>query len=560
MRTEKSSIDSIVGLNLDDLEVQVNNVWKMVWEQVLLLAFYSRRQYFGKGDGADAINFRQRMKLISLMDELINKKTLCDLEDIYQTVIDKIESNGGSNKVLEVLFDDKDDQKIIYAQQSKTKKEIIRDEIEKNGIAFSSTTKEMQYSYYAMYKSLKDLVGLLQRASSYDNLDVKQDFYNFIRHLIEKDMSQWSFEPPEQLLANKSNQELTDEQYIRQHLDILKKIVNTEDRRKEIISNFYEELIIGRKDDSSGEMILGIGMWAKNVFNFTALNTNKENKSTSEFYAINEDTADITVTLNKAQLKDIMHLGLLEPLFDEIALKSELLISKEKNEYIKDIFKHDASSALEAISEWYTQNNVGLFVRSNQIPRLIAHLLSFDIENHRGIYDTHIGGINLYDRALNGFTNPKKASEKNLQVFLVMKYCLYQGQNLGFLYTNLLRRVNVNKDLNTAEQSIKVIQDLNNIPLELDTRRNALFEEWGNLEAHQDDVDSETSLDEKLYNRMMNRFKRTPKYTDSKGSSVDYFSDKLLEQIVTRQKHQTRDKTVTYPFSSNFPLPLWVKI
>lgn len=571
MNERQESIESIIKIDLEDLSFQLTNIWKMVWEQVILLSLYSRGQYFVIKDRADAINFSQRMRLMHTLDNLMRgKRAEQELKDQCRIIIDKVESNSGSNEILELLFDDSNEQKTGYGSNKKTIKERVRDEIEKEGIAFPPSDKTMQFSYYAMYKSLTNLIPLLQLAASYSEpsvVIVREQLFGHIRTVIQDDKNN-GFMPEDKEKAL-SDLNLTDEQYIDENLRVLEGLISNKDKYKSIVSGFYHRLIVGNIDAYENKE-LGIGSWAKKVFDFTSLKSEQEAKDVSDFYILHEDgqTGRITVSFDKNKLINIMDLGLLKPLLHDIGFQAELLISKqEKNKNTSEFEKQSDINALQAISEWYDHNNTSLFIRSNQIPKLVAYLLSCDIENNIGIYNNLIGGYNLCNRLLKYLKNPKKASERNLHITLVMKYCLYHHMTLSNLYNDLLSQVQLNLDKkpSTAEQYMMVIEQLNDLEETLCSDLldfpNELFEDWASLLSPKEIVSSFQLEDAQTYNRIMNRFKRPPKPKYKiKGEPHDYFSSVLLDKLVRDQKHQKYNSNpIAYPFNSSFPLPLWVK-
>lgn len=579
MSEEQKSIESIIGIDLEDLNAQLTNVWKMVWEQVILLSLYSRGQYFEIRNRTDAINFSQRLRLIHILNDLIEDKDKTqELKDQCRVIVAKVESNSGSNEILELLLDDSNDQKIRDGSTEKTAKEKIRDVIESEGIAFPPSNKTMQFSYYAMYKSLTHLIPLLQLSAHYiePSVDrVRKLLFNYIGAVIQKHKDN-SFTQQLDLTESLSDLNLTDEQYVTKHLKNLEGLMSNEDQRKSIISGFYHQLIVGNIG-LNGNEILGIGSWAKKVFDFTSLKSDQETKGASDFYTLDEDeqTGQITVSFDKSKLKNIIDLGLMKPLLYDVGFQTDLLISKkEKGRNISEFEKQSDINALQTISEWYDHNNTRLLIRANQIPKLVAYLLSLDIEHNIGIYNDLIGGYNLRNRVLKYFKNPKKASERNLHVILVMKYCLYHHMSLDNLYNIFASKVQLptldkekdkekNKKIPTSEQYILVMEQLSNLQTTLSSELlsfpNELFEDWASLLSPKTEKPSSDTTNVQLYNRITNRFKRPPEHNFN-GELRNYFVKGLLDNLVIEQKQQKDSiNPIAYPFNSSFPLPLWVK-
>lgn len=568
-------IDSIVGLNLNEVDTQITNIWKMTWEQVLLLALYSRRQYFEE----DAFSFRQRMRLIHALDTLKQKsfyaigsnESAGSFLEQYIIILKKVENGCGSNDILEYLFDDEGDKTVPYAQNNKTIKKIISEAIEKQGIAFSKSNRELYYSYYTMYKALKDLVPTLQNTLMYQPPDIKEVYYGCMIEIFLESFKgipdTYSSNPTQDIFSRLENlSELSNKQYIESELKSFISLFAAEENKKQLEQLFYKRLIEGNPSNEHYEQysqFTGIGEWAKKVFNELSLIGDREKTGFSDFYTSEEKDGQLQIMLHKDQIRDLSNLGLLKSLFNTIATQVEIEAGSLEKQH-ETILNRDTVESVERISDWYSRNNVGLFSRINQVPGFIAYLLKFDTEHALGVFDVQIGGINLDGRGLNGFNRPKKTSEKNFLISVIIKYCLYHGMDFKVFYSNYVYKSPASNNKSTVESSrsfIKYFEE--NLKKETETYGNEILSEWANLSASEDDKkesSTEDDIDNKAHNRVMNRFKRMPKHQSGKTYKSDYLnSSDLLSNLIKKQKYQTAaDKNITYPFNSSFPLPLWV--
>ncbi len=564
-------VDSIIGLNLIEVEAQITNVWKMAWEQVLLLALYSRRQYFEK----DAFSFRQRMRLIHTLDTLkqgrfgsigSNPSAEAFLRQ-YINILEKVENGCGSNDILEYLFDDENDEKVVYGQQRKTMKKIISEAVEREGIAFPKESEKILYSYYAMYKALKDLIPTLQLALIYRPPNIEDVYYACIVDIFKEDSKAYTFLSTEDSIAEAKNIEnLTSIQYIESKLESFASFFAIEENKKQLKLSFYKRLIDGNPLDEYFEeysSFTGVGEWAKKVFNELSLTGDIEKTGFDNLYTFEEKDNQLRIALHKEQIRDLSNLGLLQSLFDAIATQVEVKVGSPKKQS-ETILSRDTVESVEKISDWYSQNSVGLFSRINQIPRFIAYLLKFDTEHTLGVFDVQIGGVNLNGRGLNGFNRPKKTSEKNFLISVIIKYCLYHGMNFRALYSNHVYESPISNSKSTVENSMAFIKYFEeNLKNEATVNGNEILKEWADFSPTEDDkkgTETPDDIDSKVHNRVMNRFKRMPRHQSSKNSTSDYLDNAdLLSNLIKKQKYQSyNDNAVTYPFNSSFPLPLWV--
>lgn len=566
--------DLIVGLNLNEVDTQITNIWKMTWEQVLLLALYSRRQYFEQ----DAFSFRQRMRLIHALDTLKQKRfygigSNVNAEDFleqYIIVLRKVENGHGSNDILEYLFDDEGDKTVLHSQQQKTIKKIISEAIEQRGIAFSKssgTGRELHYSYYTMYKALKDLVPTLQLTLKYQPPNIKEVYYDCMVNLFEESRKNFSIESVGDMLVRMNKiASIPKKQYIESNLEAFTSFFANEQNKKQLKQLFYKRLIDGNPSNETYpeySQFTGIGEWAKKVFNELSLISDKEKTGFTDFYTFKEQDDQLQITLHKSQIRDLSNLGLLKSLFNTMATQVEVEVGSLEKQH-KTILNRDTVESVEKISDWYSQNNVGLFSRINQVPGFIAYILKFDTEFALGVFDVQIGGINLDGRGLNGFNRPKKTSEKNFLISVIIKYCLYHGMEFKNFYNNFVYaspNLDNKSTIKSSRAFIKYFED--NLKEKTETDGNEILSEWAHLSVSEDDKkgsNTQDDIDSKAHNRVMNRFKRMPKHQYSKNLKIDYLeSSDTLHNLIREQKYQlSADKAVAYPFNSSFPLPLWV--
>lgn len=562
---KKSEIESFLDLDLKDIEVHASNIWKMAWEQVLLLAIYSRKSYYEE----DSFSFHQRMRLIDKLESMSeaienrrplpnNRKEAFDDKKAfgyeYYCILKKIENNSGSNDILKYLLDDTDDSAI---------KRKIREEIEKGGIAFpASSKKDLHYSYYSLYKSLKDFIPIFQAALSYSEPEegtIRSLFYKTVadfmhenrvgQGIIGKSLDEAILEP-----------QISDEEYVHKNTEKLKILTSsyTLKAKNELISKFYNNLITGYvyiNQEGEERFSEGLGAWASRVLNLTAYTKNQEEFQPGNFYKLESKNSNIDIEINQDKLKELMSLGLLDALFAEIASKSKSLISQSIEGINPDLEANkNTEKAFEKISEWYAQNKTTLFIRSNQIPKLLAYLLNFDLEYKKGLFDSTIRGITVPNYGPSSVFNSNKPSERYLQVSMIMKYCFHYKKNLRELYF----KSNDNPRRPPEIHYMDTVTHVSDTPkVEEKSRKDQIIDFINNLEVNSSEqLNSNlvepwiTFTEDSDYNKMLNRFKRMPKYLK------DGYS---LNLMIKNQKYQLSTMApVTYPFSLKFPLPLWV--
>src|SRR5688572_33484781 len=121
----------VLGINVKKLIGVMQNIHKMAWEQVLLLAVYSRQQYF---TSEDMVGFSHRIQLVH--------KAL-HYSDLCKDVLTLLQQKKGSNEIV----------KMLLSLESSQASGLLRD-MEQNNIAFACERDTHPYSYYAMYSIL----------------------------------------------------------------------------------------------------------------------------------------------------------------------------------------------------------------------------------------------------------------------------------------------------------------------------------------------------------------------------------------------------------------------
>ena len=101
----KKNIYSAFGLNQREIFDQTLNAWKMMWEQLLMIAIYARQQYM-QSNQSNADNFHQRMKMIHLLNHEYSYRARSnlsfdkDIPDIFHKVLALIVDECGSTKII----------------------------------------------------------------------------------------------------------------------------------------------------------------------------------------------------------------------------------------------------------------------------------------------------------------------------------------------------------------------------------------------------------------------------------------------------------------------------
>lgn len=508
------NIYSELGLNKRELHGQALNTWKMMWEQILILALYARQQYFK--ESAEAENFQQRIKMIHLLScEYASKNNSNlsfdkDIREIFQKTLDLIEDECGSTKIIEFLLDEE-------TSTLQTSKKCILSKMEEAKIAFSPMPHHYtrDYSYYSLYSILHNPIFFISKLLSIS-------------------------EPDEHVITNTVITTIYD--YLCQNKRFLMGIRTgnpfenfkdkpLQEKERIIIENFsflkdkqqIKKLI-------QGQIAEFIGKDVQKTFNQLSdpffSEHDQENKFFASIVEIDSDTETFKISVDKKAFVNLMNLNQLDEL--ALVMKSELkkyAQNKNGRTRISGIENRlDQAAALEKISDWYSHSNTGLFTRADQIPKIIVSILEFDIRYFKGMFDPELGFNKTMLTAKQKPYSQLQAKEIYMLVSAYIRNRLYYNDKRddrdsmhGWLLDGLVNRT------------------FDGILL----HPNRMMEAW---------VGFESELEQQ---KMLDRFKRMSPYLKVKNP-------KMVESLIQDQKNKGNDESAPpYPLNSFFPLPLW---
>lgn len=512
----KKNIYSALGLNQREFFDQTLNAWKMMWEQLLMIAIYARQQYM-QSNQSNADNFQQRMKMVHLLIREYRHRVGSnlsfdkDIPEIFQKVLALIEDECGSNKIIEFLLDEE-------ASQLQTSKKRILSEMEQAKIAFSPTpnNSKRDYSYYSLYEILYDPIFYISELMSIPVPDkqvihatVMNTTYNY---LIQNRL--FLFSKNENPIGTLSKSAEEKEKIILENLSFL-------DGKEDI-----KQLIKGQIADFIGKDV-------SKVFNLLSdpfyNGEDPQNKLFTSIFTIRPEADAFDISLDREALINLMNLNQLDELASVMKseIKKAVLNKNQRTRNFGIETKIDQASALEKISEWYIKTQTGLFNRVDQVPKLIASILEFDIRYFKGMFDPEFG----FDRSL--LTKNHKNSYSPLQAKEI--YLFVSAYIRNYLYYDDQRPAR--NSFNGLLINHLVERDFS----EVSFHRNRMMEAWATFE------------DEKQHRKMLDRFKRMPAYLDPQHK--DYTE---ISYFINKQKELGNDENAPpYPLNSFFPLPLW---
>lgn len=526
------NIEDLLNINIQSVATDLNNIWKMVWEQVLMLSLYTRQQYIYN----NYLGFHQRMSLIQAMEDVrIEGRVYVSYMDggddvekinnfnrIYSSILKKLENGDGSNDILKFLFDSsKEDNNSIEKK--------IRDKIEERSIAFSSRKDNtLLYTYYSMYRSLACFVPIIQKLLSLKELsvdDIKSKLYRSIKDYMEIGNLAWvkNFSISDAFLGPS--------EYIEKNRERFEKIIQNNESKKKILDNFYSNLVSNQKNSEGDVVLQGIQDWSNEVFDMCVYSDQDIILNNNTLFDFQNTDSSIKIEIDNNKLKEASSLGLIDEITSSIERKIKEIVGNNMNISKTYYTKHEDD--FYKISLWYAQNKTKLFKRSSQIPKIIAYILKHDVSKGKEyIFNDYIGIKNSLNINEKHFLDSAKPGDRYIYISFIIKYCLYYNLDLNTLHTS---NIEINQDIKeeAIENWASVLDGRN--PQKLGSE---LMSKWIDFTENDD------------YLSMRNRFKRMPIIIES-GVAHKFIKD--------QKKSDDIETSIRYPYGSSWPLPLWVK-
>lgn len=349
------------GLDVKALLSATQNIHKMAWEQVLLLAIYSRQQCFTQ----NGLEFENRIKLVH---EAKNHQEVCE------SVLKSLAQGKGSNEIIGMLLSNNNSQSGMLLKS-----------VEKRRIAFSSEDRSHPYSYYAMYSILSNPLTIFQSLLDFSRFSLP-DYIANIWHNQHTNLLAILDKDNPLLDRSLSLDELTDILEKRKHN------LNTKAFSMEVKGSLAKD--IGKNLKATFDQFT----W-RNQTNFSPVSL------FSEICNSTKGEVNFCLDFNAAKLRNMINLGQIDSLMDGI--KGELITAYGKSPTTVLFGQQDnknLSGAVDALSNWYKAVNTGIIKKIERVPRVIASILYFDLRYERGIGSEVFGLVNIQKLFINKLT------------------------------------------------------------------------------------------------------------------------------------------------------------
>jgi hypothetical protein len=476
--SEIEIINATLGIDYEKMKDEITKINLLTWEQVLLLAIYARKLCFDKNSS----HFLSRIQFVEVLLSQGRAK-----EEYPESLI-CLDAGESTTSIINKLS--KEDSKSCLRTRS-----ILRD-IDEKQIAFSKLHEPLEYSHISLYYILRCPIiifqGLLTLKPPKELLD-----YAILQNLDK--------------LRKRNIRSFTSLQEDKNHFQDIAESIN--DLSNKNIAIDPKAFISNLQNDIEGETSL----WMHNVFNLL-LHPYLRPKNTSNvslnlyenICTIFPAGENIQLNIDKAALAQLTHLGELDQFM--LHIRNSLASKIDKN-YIS---KYEASLLRPSyrISNWFQHSKTGIIKRDDQIPKIIAGIIDFDIQ-------ISAYKISFFHYLSGFFQAPISKTTSRSITTNIIKHCLYYSNTFNEVEDEANCHITYNDSVNELFSNLSNPNKFN----------NSLMSVWAD------------SNEAKLKNRI-------------KGSR-ELFLNHIgsIDEHIKNQKRSAIDNE--YPVNSPYPLPLW---
>jgi hypothetical protein len=538
-----------------------DSVYRMVWEQVLLLSLYTRQQLMEQ-DAVfveSTINFENKLKLVELLWTARSEEEIKEYKELYEElrngILQKIEEYKDINQISGYLTD------ISNTHENKDFSDLAKGfltEILNRHISFSSrepfTHHKHPYSYYAMYRSLTESLSVLRKILElgFSKDDVSEyifrnigDQFSISRTYLPEDKDSVSYQFKELLRKTEKLEEA---------FEVMEKYSDSID---------FKPVLVNARSALAKKMGTGIhGIFS--VFQKNIITKGEFSKTPVSLFeqmvTCQHDSGKIILEIDNKLLEKYKLLGKLDGVMDAIRRKiapDDIPLSSREGL----LHPYTDRNSLKDIANWYKQAKTTLFVKITDCPSLVASILEFDFRCGIGIFHKNYGIIEIPFNKKTWFSK-----DGYLLVTAIIQLFLYRNNPVPMFYKP--SHLKYDEKASYIENLTKyVTQELCPSQDSDDILSDEIMKEWANLSFDE-------SLSEELpeYIATINRFKRLPIYLKpvrKVAHKIDASQKNELgkvhgnkrsyiwhtQQLIATQKENSKKES--YPMDSSFPLPLW---
>lgn len=548
-KAEKAEVDNIKTLgirpkDITDISKDAQNVYKMVFEQVVLVMVQARQIIRNPDLSSD---FLGRMVLLDLLYGEKSQSDESGLAELRSLVSNMLEENKGSNDIISYL------QSLGTEGSSKILRGIERDKVAFSSVGFENIKIKKVYSYYQSYICLYYPLKLFKKllmVQYEDKESIKK------RILIEIKRAVNDHDP----FYPHNSRHLTEDQ-----IQDFQKLKNAEEF-SDILLKYtrIDKATILKKVQV--DLAVSLGDWSSDIFAQISNPYYSEDLAKSfatkrqnfmQLFDIDYNAEEILITLNKKPVEALHKLNQLDDFFDslQIGLRAKLEGKNYSRSYLVER-KINNDNALSELSTWYENHSSGMVSNIDSVPKIIASIIRFDLHSYSREAKEALYLASLLKEAYQEATQKSnhkhslkrtnKASpvrERNEIITYIITAYLYLDKDFKLKFNDSTSFDNFRACV--KQNRADAINGLVTIP-------NHLMETW-TVFVKNEDGSFDGSFNTIEQDKMMFRFKNIPLFFKNETPENGLG---LVNQLIANQSTMFND--VPYPYMSAFPWPLWL--
>ncbi|EOX5558853.1 hypothetical protein ACPSVL_001130 [Yersinia enterocolitica] len=517
-------------LDVDHKKIRKNYqlIQKLAWEQVLLLAIYSRQYCYSPEANPHHVGALARVSLLAHASELSRQRT-SNQEDkspweLTELVTTLLNQGKGSVAIVKQLLKQAEHEE-SSALSSDCQNLLNR--MEREGISFAGGNYPC-YSWYTLYIALTDPISLFQELLAIKPLD--DEFYyacaiEALKSLLNTSNQSYymmQFDSSDTALMYRAGLNVGSGVEFRKFFEDHSGAVDKQEYQQSLKSELMRELTLG----------------VRACFAMTSIPQSQQPLTIDppdvmqRLCRPERKGNNVSLNIDTALLKSLLELGQIDLVMEGIRNNiKDIAAGQWRSIWRITTRAEDYALAFDRLANWFTKCKTPLITAFDQLPRYVGAIIALDVKHRQGMFSEK-----LRVKQLKGL--PQKLSAKD--VALITTYLFYYSltHNVNPLW--FIERSFLSKPENQCEVEVCLKATSEHV----DTERE--LQPWAmtTMASWQDRYQPEQAME---------RIKKIPNYLKFGGKR----NDLTTFEWINVQRIAGISGEVPWPIDTPFPLPLW---
>lgn len=507
---------------------QYQLIQKLAWEQVLLLAIYSRQYCYVPEVNPYHTGALARMSLLAHATELSRQRSQ-DPEDkspwqLTELVTTLLNQGEGSVAIVKQLLEQAEQEERNALSDGCSN---LLSRMEREGISFAGGHSP-HYNWYTLYVALTDPVGLFQQLLTIRPLD--DEFYgrcaiNALKTLLNKNYQPYfvsPFDNSEAAAITRAGLSVNTGEEFRQFIENYSDAINKLEYQQNLKAELMRILTQGVR---AAFVMTDIPQLQKPLIIDTPSVMQK---------VCRPERKDNNVCLNidTVLLRKLLELGQIDRVMEGIKHKLEdIAVGTWRDVWSMTTSPEDYAQAFDRLASWFMQCKTPLITAFDQIPRYVGAIIALDAKNRQGMFSDRLRG-----RAFEGLAEKLSARE----VASITTHLFYYSLNRNVTPKVFIDCAFLHKSENSQGVEERLLEVSNRIDIQQDLHplASTMMVNWQDCDQLE---------------QAMERIKKIPNYLKFGAKRGDL----TLSRWINTQRSVGISGKIPWPIDTPFPLPLW---